>query len=165
VSEAWFGFLGVIVGAAVSLIGEQYTTRREREARRALLSQEQKDRRDAFQRDTILALQDALIDLSRAVRQEWRAMLAEHAASGRWPTKTAAELGPAGAIEAYWTIGSLRSRVSDPELRSLAGEIREMAYSMIYAHDIGTLVDRLKQENGHMNLFNERVTVLLADLF
>jgi hypothetical protein len=40
-----------------------------------------------------------------------------------------------------------------------------MAYSMIYAQDIGTLVDRLKQENGHMNLFNERVTVLLADLF
>jgi hypothetical protein len=40
VTEALFGFLGVIVGAVVSLLGEQLTARREKEARRALREQE-----------------------------------------------------------------------------------------------------------------------------
>ena len=56
--------LGVILSAAiagsVSLWQVQLSTDREREARRIERDQTRQDVRDAFQRDTILALQDAI---------------------------------------------------------------------------------------------------------
>jgi hypothetical protein len=63
-SQAWFGILGVVVGGlvtgGVSLWREWFITKREREARQALREQERKERRDTFERETLLALQDAV---------------------------------------------------------------------------------------------------------
>ncbi len=71
---AVIGFLGVIVGAVVTgyvtLRQTQLATRREREAQQMLREQERRDRRDAFQRDTLLALQDALAEIYRCVARD-----------------------------------------------------------------------------------------------
>ena len=67
--EAALAFLGVLLDATiagvVALWQVQLVTAREREARQALREQGSKDRRDAFQRDTILALQKAIADQVR----------------------------------------------------------------------------------------------------
>jgi hypothetical protein len=67
---AVIGFLGVIVGAAVTgfvtLRQAELATKREREARQLEREQKRKDVVDAFQRETLLALQDATMDLSIA---------------------------------------------------------------------------------------------------
>ena len=68
--ETALPFLGVILGAAiaggVSLWREQVVTGRERAARQAEREQRRKDERDAFQRDTLLALQDTIEAARRA---------------------------------------------------------------------------------------------------
>jgi hypothetical protein len=70
-SEAIFGFIGVLLGSATTAIltiyREQLVSRREREARQHQRQQDHKDRRDAFQRESIVALQDAVSDLVKAL--------------------------------------------------------------------------------------------------
>jgi hypothetical protein len=62
--SALAGALGVVAGSLVSSIGivyrERVVGRREREAQQALREQQLADQRAAFQRETILALQDAM---------------------------------------------------------------------------------------------------------
>jgi hypothetical protein len=69
-SQAVLSFAGVIVGAliagGVSLWRELVVTARERAARAAEREQQLQDVRDAFQRETLLALQDANVDFLRA---------------------------------------------------------------------------------------------------
>jgi hypothetical protein len=58
------GALGVAAGALISSVGvvlrERLVSRRERETQQELRKQTLKDQRDAFQRETILNLQDAI---------------------------------------------------------------------------------------------------------
>jgi hypothetical protein len=72
VGQAVLTFFGVILGATIaggiSLWQVQLVTRREREARQGIREQESKDRRDAFQRETILALQDVMDMLTAYLR-------------------------------------------------------------------------------------------------
>jgi hypothetical protein len=164
VSEAIFGFLGVIVGAVVSLLGEQFTSRREREARQVLREQDRKDRRDAFQRETILALQDALDDLGRAVAQERGKRLAEQATTGRWPVKLVSQAAPE-YHEARWKVSTLRARIFDPELRRLAGRAHAASDQILLAGDAEDMWERMEQGNEMLLQVDRRVTALLSDLF
>lgn len=65
--QALLVVVGVVLGGAiaggVALRQVQLVTDREREARQAERELVREDARDAFQRDTILALQDAVADL------------------------------------------------------------------------------------------------------
>ena len=69
--QAVLALVGVVIGGVlaggVALRQVQLFTDREHAARQAEREQARKDARDAFQRDTILALQDAVADLWRMV--------------------------------------------------------------------------------------------------
>ena len=77
--ETALPFLGVILGAAiaggVSLWREQVVTGRGRAARQAEREQRRKDERDAFQRDTLLALQDTIEAAQRVTVTEFSRVL------------------------------------------------------------------------------------------
>jgi hypothetical protein len=79
--EAIYGFIGVLLGSATTAVLTVYRERlvstREREARTHQREQDRKDQRDAFQRQSILALQDAVSDLIKAVYNEQDRMLGE----------------------------------------------------------------------------------------
>ena len=82
--SALAGAVGVVAGALVSSVGvvlrERLVGRREREAQEALRLQQLADQRAAFQRDTILGLQEAIGELwsqsadgyNQAARQQVR---------------------------------------------------------------------------------------------
>jgi uncharacterized coiled-coil protein SlyX len=166
VSEAIFGFLGVIVGAVVSLLGEQVTTRRERAARQALRDQERKDRRDAFQRETILALQDAVTDLRRTVAHDQAEKVAKMVnESSAWPARYSDDPPPEDYLEAHRLISKFWPRVFDAELQDLAIDIRDVAAKAIVAGDevgMWAFVNRLEELADR---FSRRVANLLPDLF
>jgi hypothetical protein len=77
-ASAVYGFIGVLLGslttAALTVYRERLLGKREREARDHRREQGREDRRNAFQRERLLALQDALSDLLKAVFKE----LAQH---------------------------------------------------------------------------------------
>jgi uncharacterized coiled-coil protein SlyX len=154
VSEAWFGFLGVIVGAAVPLFGEQFVTRREREARQALHEQERRDRRDAFQRDTILALQDAIAafwPLMMRLREETK--------------HPALFLESVEVTEAHWRINMLRARVFDERLRQLATDIQFQIHAATAASDPDTLEKHALEGDRLLGQMYNRMNTLLEELF
>jgi hypothetical protein len=155
VSEAWFGFLGVIVGAAVSLLGEQFTTRREREARQALREQERRDRRDAFQRDAILALQEAIAQFWQSV------MTARIEAAGR----PLALLGSAEAQALHWRINMLRARIFDDELRGVVKEVLGHIHGAGKASDVAPFEHHARMADRLTRQMDDRVNFLLKDLF
>jgi hypothetical protein len=67
-AEAVFGVVGVLLGSVstsvVAVYRERLVGRRDREARDHQREQESKARREAFQRESVLALQDAVADLA-----------------------------------------------------------------------------------------------------
>jgi hypothetical protein len=90
-SDAIFGFAGVLVGslvtAVITLHRDTLAARRELLARRDQLAQERASQRDAFQRESILALQTAVTDLIRAAYIELDRMIAELRKGGVWPAR------------------------------------------------------------------------------
>jgi hypothetical protein len=166
--QAALAFLGVLLGAAiaggVSLWQVQLITAREREARQTLREQERADRRDAFQRETILALQDALVDLIRAVSREQERMLLEAVRSGEGPIRTVGRMAPE-FHEARWIISKLKARIFDPELRDLANRLQNVAVEIISAQTRQALSKWTDRANELLASVHNRVTALLPDLF
>jgi hypothetical protein len=124
-SNAVIGLLGVIVGAivagAVALLGEQFTTRREREARQAIREQERKDSHDVFQREAIIALHDAVRDYwGVAIEAHEQILKAIHASRDLQQLDPRVFLSP--LRPAYWRMTGARAKVFDDELRRLVEE-------------------------------------------
>jgi hypothetical protein len=74
VGVAMTGFLGVVIGAVVTgfvtLRQAQLATEREHQIRQIEWAQARKDAHDAFQRENLLALQDAIEDVRRATMRD-----------------------------------------------------------------------------------------------
>jgi hypothetical protein len=166
VSEAWFGFLGVIVGALVSLFGEQISTRREREARQALRNQERKDRRDAFQRDAILALQDAIAEYERLASVASEKALARGRETGRRTVLTGDEAPlPDGYSAAYMRVTMLRARMFDDDLRRVVSDLQHRYSHMVSTTDPDVVREYTLELIPVRRQMEERINVLLKNLF
>jgi hypothetical protein len=90
-SQAVFGFVGVILGSlttsVLTIYRERLLTRREQAARDERYERDRKAVRDTFQRGSILALQEAVYDLIRAVYQELDRVITEFNQTGNWPAR------------------------------------------------------------------------------
>jgi hypothetical protein len=168
--QALLGFLGVILGAAIagviSLWQVQSVTKREREARQALREQEQKDRRDAFQREVLLAVQDAVNDVQVAVwRERERRITAVHAGEP-WPNLP----GPGLPLPEDWNdadsqVNKLAARVFDSELSGLLDDFQGVEVLAMTAENRDTMTERIKAMNGLGRKINQRISILLPELF
>jgi hypothetical protein len=150
--------IGVVAGSVVSTLGiifrERLVGQQERANQEALRNQVVSDQRDAFQRETIIELQDALARL-------W-AQSAD--AFNR------AERGPLiddmpGANDLSARINALRSRLFDDELRDLAGQVMIEIWTGVEAADLGRQPAHMAAARTIRADFEARVTVLLNQLF
>jgi hypothetical protein len=145
-SDAIFGFAGVLLGSLVTAIITLYrdtlAARRDVLARRDQLAQERASQRDAFQRESVLALQAAVIDLIRAAYVELDRMISEVSNGGAWPTRQWGTPTAIGWSEAILRLEASRARVFDDELRRAADELRTAAGDSIWA-------DTLEQAKTH----------------
>jgi hypothetical protein len=166
---ALIGFLGVVLGAVVTgfvtLRQAELATQREREARQALREQERQDRRDNFQRETLLALQDVLSELHTAVGREQDRMLTAEAEQGAWPVKPVELPLPEDFMKAHREITKLRARVFDQELRDLMRDIRDGSTQILIAHDRETSMLHVRRVDKLVGRLHDRVIVLFAELF
>jgi hypothetical protein len=139
VSEAVIGFLGVVIGGLitgfVSLFQVQHVTKREREARRALREQERKDRRDAFQRESLLALQDAVEDVRQFGFHEYERKWAIWKRDDVWEAHAVGDPLPKDWSDADARVAKLWARVFDSELESLIADFQLAAGEAIAAED------------------------------
>jgi hypothetical protein len=166
-SEAIFGFVGVLLGSAstavLTVYREQLVSRRTLEARQHQHEQSQMDRRQAFQRESVLALQDAVSDVVRAVYDEQDKMLVRMAETGTWPARQWETPTATGWSDAQLRLQAFRARIFDEAVRDIAYQIRSVARDSVWAESL----DKAKQSNVRLEQlhrqFNDMVTDALRD--
>ena len=165
VAEAVYGFVGVLIGsvttAALTVYRERLVSSREREARQQQCEQDQKDQRDAFQRQSLLALQEAISDLIKAVYNEQDRMLEEMRQTDRWPARQWETPTATGWKDAELRLLVSRARIFDDVLRDVAHDIHEVAMKDIWA----STIDEAKQLNVELRKLHERFNALIIKVF
>ncbi len=168
-ASAIYGFIGVLLGSATTAVLTVYhelvTSRRERDAREHQRFQERHDQRDAFQHQSLLALQDALSDLLKAVFNEQDRMLEEMERTGSWPARQWETPTATGWEDAELRLQVSRARVFDEELRDLAREIHTVAKESVWASSLDEAKDfSPRLEQGYQR-FNDLVAGALPGLY
>ena len=168
-ASAVYGFIGVLLGsattAALTVYRERLLSTREREARKPQRHQDQQDQRNTFQRQSLLALQDAVSDLVKALYDEQDRMLEEMRQTDRWPARQWETPTATGWQDAELRLQNSRARVFDERLRDLAREINVVAREALKASGLDQakdLNDRLRQEHER---FNDSVANALPELY
>jgi hypothetical protein len=168
-TSALYGFIGVLLGSATTAVltvyREQVVSRREREARERQRMQERQDQRDTFQRQSLLALQDAVSDLVKAVFNEQDRMLGEMGRTGSWPARQWETPTATGWEDAELRLQVSSARVFDKELRDQAREVHAAAKESVWASSLGQAKDlNSRLEDGHQR-FNDLVAKALPELY
>jgi len=132
-SSAVYAFIGVLLGSATTVVLTVYQGRRERQSRERQRRQERQDQRDTFQRESLLALQDAVSDLVKAVFDEQDRMLEEMRRTGSWPARQWETPTATGWEDAELRLQVSRARVFNDELRDRAHEIHAIAKESVWA--------------------------------
>ncbi len=152
-AEALYGFVGVLLGSATTAVltiyRERLVSSREREARSHQREQDRQDQRNIFQRQSMLALQDAVSDLVKAVYVEQDRMLEEmrrtKRRTKRWPSRQWETPTAAGWEDANLLLQVSHARVFDEAIRETARNIRDAARKCIYAGSLDETKERLNE--------------------
>jgi hypothetical protein len=162
VVAAFAGALGVVVGSLISSVGvvlrERLVSRREREAQQATRMQQLTDQRAAFQRDTILALQDAIGEMWALSADGYNRAAAIAATTGTWPSPDQTDLPELNTTSARAT--ALRARIFDDELRLHVRELQTSIWSALEVSDWSAQPERMIAARDPMNRMQERVNVV-----
>lgn len=126
---------------------------------------ERRAEQNVFQRDSILALQDAFRDLFVAADREVDRMFACHRQTGEWPRRTFSTPTEPGWIDAVLRLEQSKARVFDDEVRSLATEMRQIAYDAEWAADAESCEENYKRLLPLRVAFQEAVTRVLPTLY
>ena len=160
------GAAGVVAGALISsvevLFRERLVGRREREAQQAQRQQLLDDQRATFQRDTILALQQAIGDLWSQSADAYNQAALQQAETGGWPRADLTVVPNFNKVSAQ--VNALRARVFDDELRSLASEVVRAIWAGIEVDDWSQQPELMIAAREPMNRLQERVNFLLKSL-
>ncbi|MFG2732155.1 hypothetical protein [Streptomyces canus] len=170
-ASAIFGFVGVLIGSLITSVltiyKDRLAARHEIKIRDEQYERDRQVARDAFQRESTLALQTAVSNLFKAVYEELDRMLAELHESGSWPTRQWETPTAKGWSEAVLQLQLQLSaaRVHDEGLRELAKEIQRVAGDAIWASDLATSRQHCERlEPLHVRL-NDTANGIFVSLF
>jgi hypothetical protein len=168
-ASAVYGFIGVLLGsaatAALTVYRERLLSTREREARKQQRLQDQQDQRNTFQRQSLLALQDAVSDLVKAVFSEQDRMLEEMRRTSSWPARQWETPTATGWEDAELRLQVFRARVFDEKLRGLAHEVHTVARESVWASSLKEAKELSQGLHQGHERFNDLVASTLPELY
>ncbi|MEU2586624.1 hypothetical protein ABZ612_27395 [Streptomyces avermitilis] len=168
-ASAIFGFVGVILGSfitsALTIYKDRLAARHEIKIRHEQYERDRQAARDAFQRESTLALQTAVSNLFKAVYEELDRMLAEFHESGSWHTRKWETPTAKGWSEALLQLQLSAARVHNEGLRELAQEIQRAAGDAIWAADLNTARQHCERLEPLHVRFNNTASSIFASLF
>ena len=173
-AEAVYGFIGVLLGSvttvALTVYRERLVSAREREARQHQREQDRTDQRNLFQRESLLALQEAVSDVIKAVYNEQDRLLEKMRrrsiwrSQQKWPVRQWETPTATGWEDANLRLQAFRARIFERVLRDKARKIQEKARECLYASEL----DEAKKLNDELrelhSQFNELVASSLPEL-
>lgn len=167
--EALIAFAGVALGVIstsfLTLYKERLTLRKERETRAEQREQSRRDNREAFQRETLLALQQAVTDLIKSVYDEQDRMVIELAETSEWPARQWTTPTAKGWTDAELRLAQLQVRVFDNELRRLSKQIRSSGRRAVWAPTVAEAQEANDVLKGASDAFNDRAANMLPTLY
>jgi hypothetical protein len=168
-SEALFGFIGVLAGAiitaTVTIYAEWQKSKREVAQIDRQYERERQSARDTFQRDSVLTLQNAAADLIKSAFAELDRVIAVAQETGQWPTRRWETPTAVGWSTALLQLKSSRARVFNDDIRSLASELQQAAGSSIWAKSLDEAERHSKRLEPLLDRFNEAVARTLPLLY
>ena len=161
------GAVGVAAGALISSVGvllrERLVNRRERDAQQELRKQALKDQRDAFQRETILNLQDAIGQLWSLSADAYNQAARKRATSGEWPRTVITDLPDLNKVSQR--VKALGARVFDEELRELTAQVTRKVWTGIEVSDWSQQPEHMEAAREPLNQLHEQAHRLLKSLY
>jgi hypothetical protein len=130
--------VGALAGLGGAIVTAVITSTRERTLRKEERLAAKEDRRDKYQRDTLLALQEALTDLMRANTQTYLADKRAHRVSGEWHEMALPNDIDEKVRETHRLTTLLTERVLDDEVRDGMNRTKEFASAMVMANEPAT---------------------------
>jgi hypothetical protein len=143
--------LGAVIAGVLSYWQIQLVSTRERKVREALQEEHRRDRRLAFEQETLLAIQNALSDMRQVTLRDYERRMSLMAEQGFWPPPSTSLLLIDGWIQADDRLSTLRARVLDKELRELLEAFGQAT--------------TLAMTSSRFEGVNRRIGVLLPPLF
>lgn len=131
---AVWGFIGTVVGALASLGGTWLTNRNASSLHAEALKIERDDKFRIFQRDTLIALQDAVHDLMRLIAKGHHEDTLAFRKSGEWGKNYLSSEVSDGQMLARRHMLILLERVSDDELRSEVKQLNAKLTEVSFAN-------------------------------
>jgi hypothetical protein len=160
---AIYGLIGVLLGSVTTAVLTMYQEwrvgSREREARQHQRDRDREDQRNTFQRQSLLALQDAVSDLVKALFNEQDRMLEEMQRTDKWPARQWETPTATGWEDAELRLQVSRARVFNEELRELSRAIYVTANDAVWASSL----DEAKGLTGPLVREVERFNDLIAN--
>lgn len=167
--EIWIPIATLILGYVGSLVTESFRDKRlatrERLASEAEREEFRTRRRDDFQRETLIELQDALLEVARQAGDLYHWDLKQHRETGQWGRNPSPSDMDEIARRAHAKASALRVRVLDDELRKLVDEMTRTAVMIALAKspiDAGGLLHEMSDKLVEVN---ERLGALLRNLY
>jgi hypothetical protein len=131
-SAVW-GLIGTIVGALASIVTTWISSRNDFILQKQASSLERMEKQRAFQRDTLLELQDALHDIARMSARLYFEDLASFKVSNDWGKSYLSNEVNEGLVLANRRMSILIARVADNQLRSELKEIMKIITQASFA--------------------------------
>lgn len=130
---AFWGFIGTVIGALASLGGTWLTNRNARTLHVEALKLERDEKQRLFQRDTLIALQDAVHDLLRLIARGHHEDTLAFRESGQWGKAFLSDEVSDGQMLARRRMLILLERVSDDALRTHVKSLNAMLTEVSFA--------------------------------
>ena len=130
-AAGWLPILTFLLGFAAKFVSDwaqhRYERERDRESRKEARRDQLAQQRRTFQRETLLALQDAVMDLARATTAVVHQDEMEFRKTGKWQKQLLDEKLNQDQLLASQRVSTLSVRVRDPLVREMAERIRNYA--------------------------------------
>lgn len=166
---AIIGLLGALLGGlvtgGVALMRERLLTKREREARERVRERELEDRRHAFQRESLLALQEALRELANARNDDYEQRRGGTHTTGSWRRLHENELFSKELRVARARCWELHARIFDEEARKLVANIINRSRDVPKASSLEEAAETIGKINHLYHRFQSRFNALMRTLF
>lgn len=146
--SAIWGLLGAIVGASASIAAAWLAARSSYEVQRAKASDERAERANAFQRQTLLDLQEAIHDALRLVARAHIEDTDAHGATKEWGKNMLSDEVNEGVRVAQRRVAILIERVADDQLRASVKALMETAAGALLARSA-------REANFHMEAISK----------
>jgi hypothetical protein len=168
-TEVWLPIITLVLGAVLALATESWRDERQREhaksEREELRRAELADRREVFQVETLLSLQDAMARLGESLIKIFYARLMDHQQSGLWRLDAPSAESLADNDTARVDVAMLVQRVRDNGLRDVVNEAQLACAKAKAAMSADAAWDRYDDSLQRLNKAQQRLGQVLRSTY